>query len=287
MTDEKRKVEIKESADNKPSEPLIPDIFEVSTSMPDPQGQFNAVPPVEIATKVLQVQGRLGALFPSGVMNIRGNEVKYITKHQVINALVPLMMDSGLVCIYGGIHHIDTLDKRTTLVGSPRREVTFLKERLWAVYHLVDVDTGAKYSQMIPADVSGMDAKNATVALAFGERDFLSQVFMIRAKGDAASVEDLQMEDYSPLSVARNLDMEGIRETLEIKATNAIHRVSRRKVDEEAQRRGITVQARTEEMNSTELMEVIDICMELMNPSSAKDHLASIGREKHNDPRSA
>ena len=287
MTDEKRTVEIKDSTDNKPSEPLIPDIVEIPTSMPDPQGQFNAVPPVEIATKVLQVQGRLGALFPTGVMNIHGNEIKYITKHQVINALVPLMMDAGLVCIYGGIHHIDTLDKRIAVVGSPRRQVTFLKERLWAVYHLVDVDTGAKYSQMIPADVSGMDAKNATVALAFGERDFLSQVFMIRAKGDSATMEDIGMTDYSPLSVARKLDMEGIRETLEIKANNAIHRVTRRKVDEEAKRRGVTVRLRTEEMNSAELMEVIDICMELMNPSTAKEHLAGIGREKHHDPRSA
>ncbi len=287
MTDEKTAVDIKNSTNNKPSEPLIPDIFEIPTSMPDPQGQYNSPPPVEVATKVLQIQGKLGALLPTGVMNIHGNEIKYITKHQVINALVPLMMETGLVCIYGGIHHIDTLDKRIAVVGSPRRQVTFLKERLWAVYHLVDVDTGAKYSQMIPADVSGIDAKNATVALAFGERDFLSQVFMIRAKGDEATIEDLSMTNYSPLSVARKLDMEGIRETLEIKATNAIGRVSRRKVDEEAKRRGVTVRMRTEEMNSKELMEVIDICMELMNPSTAKDHLASIGKEKHHDPRSA
>ena len=287
MNEKKEVIDIKDSSSSESIVPFVSDIVEIPVSRPDPKGQFDTAPPVEIATKVLQVQGRLGALLPAGVMNIRGNEIKYITKHQVINALVPLMMDAGLVCIYGGIHHIDTLDKRIAVVGSPRRQVTFLKERLWAVYHLVDVDTGAKYSQMIPADVSGMDAKNATVALAFGERDFLSQVFMIRAKGDAASVEDLQMEDYSPLSVARNLDMKGIRETLEIKATNAIHRVTRRKVDEEARRRGITVQTRSEEMSSTELMEVIDICMELMNPSSAKEHLACIGREKHNDPRSA
>ena len=287
MTDEKRTVAITDSTDPKSSEPLIPDIFEMPSSMPDPQGQYNSPPPVEIATKILQVQGKLGALIPTGVMNIRGNEVKYITKHQVINALIPLMMDAGLVCIYGGIHHIDTLEKRIAVVGSPRRQVTFMKERLWAVYHLVDVDTGAKYSQMIPADVSGMDAKNATVALAFGERDFLSQIFMIRVKGDSATMEDIQMTDFSPLSVARNLDMEGIHETLKIKARNAIHRVSRRRVDEEAKRRGVSVMIPTEEMNSTELMEVIDICMELMNPSTAKEHLASIGRENHDDPRSA
>lgn len=287
MNEKSKTINIKDSSTSESIVPLVSDIVEIPISRPDPKGLFDSAPPVEIALKVLQVQGKLQALLPSGVMNIRGNEVKYITKHQVINALVPLLMDSGLVCIYGGIHHIDTLDKRTTVVGSPRREVTFLKERLWAVYHLVDVDTGAKYSQMVPADVSGMDAKNATVALAFGERDFLSQIFMVRAKGDAASVEELEMEDYSPLSVARNLDMEGIRETLEIKARNAIHRVSRIRLDEEAKRRGVSVRIPTEEMNSTELMEVIDICMELMNPSSAKEHLASIGREKHNDPRSA
>jgi hypothetical protein len=40
-------------------------------------------------------------------------------------------------------------------------------------------------------------------------------------------------------------------------------------------------------MNSSELMEVIDICMELMNPSTAKEHLASIGREKYHDSRPA
>lgn len=287
MNEKKEIIDIKDSSASESIKPLIPDILEIPVSRPDPEGQFDAAPPVEIALKVLQVQGKLGALSPSGVMNIHGNEIKYITKHQVINALVPLMMDAGLVCIYGGIHHIDTLDKRIAVVGSPRRQVTFLKERLWAVYHLVDVDSGAKYSQMIPADVSGIDAKNATVALAFGERDFLSQMFMIRAKGDEATIEDLSMTDYSPLSVARKLDMEGIRETLEIKATNAIHRVTRRRVDEEAKRRGVTVRMRTEEMNSTELMEVIDICMELMNPSTAKQHLASIGREKHHDPRSA
>lgn len=287
MNEKKEVIDIKDSSSPESIVPFVSDIVEIPVSRPDPTGQFDAVPPVEIALKVLQVQGRLGSLFPSGVMNIRGNEVKYITKHQVINALVPLMMDSGLVCIYGGIHHIDTLDKRLTMVGSPRREVTFLKERIWAVYHLVDVDTGAKYSQMIPADVSGMDAKNATVALAFGERDFLSQVFMIRAKGDSATMEDIQMTDFSPLSVARNLDMEGIHETLKIKARNAIQRVSRRRVDEEAKRRGVSVKIPTEEMNSTELMEVIDICMELMNPSSAKEHLASIGKENHDDPRSA
>lgn len=287
MTTGKDATVIKDLTKSESIEPVVSEIVEIPISRPDPKGQFDAAPPVEIALKVLQVQGKLGALLPSGVMNIRGTEVKYITKHQVINALVPLMMDSGLVCIYGGIHHIDTLDKRMTVIGSPRREVTFLKERLWAVYHLVDVDTGAKYSQMIPADVSGMDAKNATVALAFGERDFLSQIFMIRAKGDAASAEELQMEDYSPLSVARNLDMEGIRETLEIKATNAIHRVSRIRLDEESKRRGVSVRIPIQEMNSTELLEIIDICMALMAPSTAKDHLASIGTEKHNDPRSA
>jgi hypothetical protein len=269
---------------------LIEDIHEIPTVKPDPDNLFTSAPPVEIARKILQIQGKLGALTPGGVMNMQGRDISYISKHQVINAVIPLMVQAGLVCVYGGIHRIDTLEKRQAFIGSPRREVTFLKERIWPVYHLVDVDSGARYSQMVPADVAGMDAKNATVALAFGERDFLSQVFMIRAKGDAATAEEIQTTDYSPLSVARNLDMEGIRETLEIKAKNAIHRVSRRKVDEEARKRGITVQLRTEDMNSTELMEVIDICMEIMNPSTAKEHLAAIGRkgmEERNDSRPA
>lgn len=262
-------------------------IDEVTSVVPDECLQFSATPPVEIASKILSIQGKLGALVPGGVMSIHGNDISYISKHQVINALIPLMVEAGLVCVYGGIHRIDTLEKRQVFIGNPRREATFMKERIWPVYHLIDIDSGARYSQMIPADVSGMDAKNATVALAFGERDFLSQVFMIRAKGDAASVEEIQMEDFSPLSVARNLDMEGIKETLEIKAKSAIQRVTRRKVDEKAHKRGIIIQQRTEDMSSTELMEVIDICMELMNPTTAKEHLANVGRGMKHDPRPA
>ncbi len=287
MAENKHEIKITDGTDKRPEKPLIVDMVEIPTTLPDPKGQFNNTPPVEIALKVLKIQGRLGALLPCGVMNIHGNEVKYITKHQVITALIPIMADIGLVCIFGGIHHVDTLDRRIAVVGSPRRQVTFLKERLWAVYHLIDVDSGAKYSQMVPADVAGMDSKNATVALAYGTRDFLAQMFMVRAKGDSATIEDINMNDISPLSVAKNLDMAGIRDTLEIKAISGIHRVSRRKVDAEARRRGVIVKTSVEDMNSTELLEIIDICMELMNPSTAKDHLASIGREKHHDSRPA
>jgi len=287
MPENKQPTQFASGTDEELVQPLIPDLSEIPATQPDPKGQFNNSPPVEIALKVLKIQGKLGALLPSGVMNIHGNEVRYITKHQVITALVPLMDEIGLACIFGGIHHVDTLDKRIAAVGSPRRQVTFLKERLWAVYHLIDVDTGAKYSQMVPADVSGMDAKNATVALAYGTRDFLAQIFMVRAKGDSASIEDFDMNEISPLSVAKNLDMAGIRDTLEIKALTGIHRVSRRKVDAEAKRRGVVVKTSVDDMNSTELLEVIDICMELMNPSTAKDHLASVGKESHHDSRSA
>ena len=124
-----------------------------------------------------------------------------------------------------------------------------------------------------------MDSKNATVGLAFAERDFLSQIFMVRAIGDSATMEEMNMEDYSPLSVAKNLDMEGLHETLVLKARAAIHRVTRRKVDSEAKRRGISIKTTTGDMNTQELLEVIDICMEIMNPSTAKHHLAAVGKE--------
>lgn len=275
----KDEVEIGKADTSAELKPRTPVILDLPSTHPDAEHQFDSTPPTEVARRILEIQSSLDAFLPTGKMNIHGNEISYITKHQVINALIPLMVEVGLVCVYGGIHHIDTLEKRTVFMGSPRREYTYLKERLWVVYHLVDVESGEKYSQMVPADVSGMDAKNATVALAFAERDFLSQIFLVRARGDSVTMEEMNMNDYSPLSVAKNLDMEGIRETLEIKARAAIHRVTRRKVDQEARKQGITFNANTGDMTDSELLQVIDVCMEIMNPSTAKEHLASVCKE--------
>jgi len=281
-------MEIEKKQGTEESIPRIKEVQELTSSIPDPDKTFSASPPAEIAKKILQIQGKLRPIVPGGEMHIHGNTVNYISKPQVLNALVPLMAEAGLVCVFGGVHRVDTLDRRIAVIGNPRRQVTFLKERIWSVFHLIDIDSGERYSQMIPADVSGMDSKNATVALAFCERDFLSQVFLVRAKGDSASMEELQSEEnFTPLSVARNLDMEGIRETLEIKAKSAIQRVSRHKVDVEARKRGIVIPQRTEEMTSTELLEVLDLCMELMNPSTAQEHLADVGRELKHDSRPA
>ncbi len=255
------------------------EILALPSTHSDPDHQFNSTPPPEVATRILQIQSCLDAILPTGKMFIHGNEIAYITKHQILNAVIPLMVEVGLACVYGGVHHVDTLEKRTVFVGNPRRESTYLKERLWVVYHLVDLDSGAKYSQMVPADVSGMDSKNATVALAFAERDFLSQIFMVRARGDSATMEEMNMNEISPMSVAKKLNMEGIRETLEIKANAAIHRVTRRKVDQEAKTQGVSFKANTGDMTDAELLQVIDICMELMNPSTVKTHLASVTKE--------
>ena len=279
MTDENKNTKAEEVSKQEIPQPHKEELKDTPALLIDPDQQFVSSPPAEVSRRILQIQSALDAILPTGRMFIHGSEISYITKHQVLNALIPLMVEVGLVCVYGGIHHIDTLDKRTVFMGNPRREYTYLKERLWVVYHLVELNSGAKYSQMVPADVAGMDSKNATVALAFAERDFLSQIFLVRARGDAATMEEVNMNDYSPMSVAKNLNMEGIRETLEIKANAAIHRVTRRRVDQEAKKQGITFKANTGDMTDSELLQVIDVCMEIMNPSTAKEHLASVCKE--------
>ena len=279
MPDENKDTKIEEVVIQEIPQAHKEELMDAPTLLIDPDHQFNSTPPPEVATRILQIQSCLDAFVPSGTMHIHGNEISYITKHQILNAVIPLMVQVGLVCVYGGVHHVDTLDKRTVFIGNPRRESTYIKERLWVIYHLIDLDSGEKYSQIVPADVSGMDAKNATVALAFAERDFLSQIFMVRAIGDSATIEEMNMEEYSPMSVAKNLDMKALRETLEIKAKAAINRVSRRRVDQEARKQGITFQAKTGDMTDAELLQVIDVCMEIMNPRTAKGHLAAVGKE--------
>jgi len=285
MIDEKieigTKTEVKsdEKKTSKPLEERPQEIEpELPTITPDPDGIFEMTPPVEVARKILQVQSKLKAIVPSGVMNIRGAEIHYITKHQILHYLKDLLVEVGLACVYGGIHHIQTLDKKTIFTGSPRRESTHLRERFFVTYHLVDVDSGKAYSSIVPADVSGSDSKSATVALAFAGRDFLSQIFLVREHdSDAKTMEEAGMSsDYSPLSVAKNLNMDDMKETLAIKANAAISRVTRRKVDAEARKRGIVVKPTTSEMDTSELLQVIDLAMDLMNPATAADHLKRI-----------
>jgi len=67
-----------------------------------------------------------------------------------------------------------------------------------------------------------------------------------------------------------------MKETLAIKANAAISRVTRRKVDAEARKRGIVVKPTTSEMDTSELLQVIDLAMDLMNPATAADHLKRI-----------
>jgi len=159
-----------------------------------------------------------------------------------------------------------------------------LRERFFVTYHLVDVDSGKAYSSIVPADVSGTDTKSATVALAFAGRDFLSQIFLVREyDSNATTMEEAGMSDYSPMSVAKNLDMNEMKETLAIKANAAISRVTRRKVDAEARKRGIVVKPTTSEMETAELLQVIDLCMDLMNPSTAVDHLKGIAKARRTE----
>lgn len=279
MTDNTALQKPEESSEEEVPHLQIDELKEAPTLLTDPGHRFDSTPPPEVANKILQIQSCLDAILPAGKMNIHGSEVQYITKNQVLDALIHLMVETGLVCVYGGIHHVDTLDRRTVYMGNPRREYTYLKERLWVIYHLVELSSGAKYSQMIPADVAGMDSKNATVALAFAERDFLSQIFLVRARGDSATMEEMNMNEISPMSVAKKLSMKGLRETLLIKTSAAINRVTWRKVEREAKKQGITLKTNTGDMSDPELLQVIDICMEIMNPSSAKSHLSAVGKE--------
>jgi len=64
---------------------------ELPTITPDPEGIYDMTPPVEVARKILQVQSKLKAIVPSGVMNIRGAEIHYITKHQILHYLKDLI----------------------------------------------------------------------------------------------------------------------------------------------------------------------------------------------------
>ena len=277
------KTELEAKTETSQEEPLLqaPESEDFPTMIPDPEGLFDKVPPVEVARKILQVQSRLKAIVPSGILHIRGAEIDYITKHQILHHLKDLLVEAGLACVYGGIHHIQTLDKRTVFTGSPRRENTHLRERFFVTYHLIDVESGKTYSSIIPADVSGYDAKAATIALAFAGRDFLSQIFLVREHdSNATTMEEAGMSDYSPLNVAKKLDMSELRETLAIKANAAISKVTRRKVDAEARNRGIVIKPTTSEMDATELMQLIDLCMDLMNPSTAADHLKGIAGER-------
>jgi len=254
---------------------------ELPTIIPDPEGLFEMTPPVEVARKILQVQSKLKAIVPTGKMYLSGHDVSYITKHQILGALNDLLVEAGLACIYGGIHHIQTLDKKTVYTGSPRRENTHIRERFFVTYHLTDVDSGKTYSSIVPADVAGYDSKSATVALAFAGRDFLSQIFLVREyDSNATTMEEAGMSDYSPMSVAKNLNMEDMKETLAIKANAAISRVTRRKVDAEARKRGVVIKPTTSEMDTAELLQVIDLAMDLMNPSTAADHLKGIAKAR-------
>lgn len=256
----------------------------------NPGGFFCArmigIPPKTVAAKIVKVQGELEAITPMGEMKVSATRtVRYITKHQIVDVVKPLMAKHGLACIYGGIDRIEILGTKTTYRGTPREEYTETKERFWIVFHLVDVDTGDWYSQSVPSDVSGIDSKNATIALAYGERGFLSEVFLVHSKELSAEEEEMLRDAYSPMSIAKNAGMEDLTNSLRIKAVSAVRKVTQAKFGAEVKRRGVQFTTlNPDDMNPEELMQAVLISMDLMNPDKAKAHLNDVLGNKEKDP---
>ena len=227
-----------------------------------------------MARKIARIQSRIPALTPAGELVIKKDsqtvKIPYLTKNQILDVTKPLMTDEKLACIYGGVDHVDTISRDGKLVGTYVKGDVFI-QRYWVFYHLIDLEGEDVYTQCITADIFGTHGSGTTIALAFAERDFLIQTFMIHSNLD---IQD--DEGYTSLDVAKKLDMEDLREVWEHKAIRAVHRVTRHKVDEEARKRGIAIPTNLAGASVRDLIEVMDICMDIMYPSTAKDHLESV-----------
>lgn len=252
---------------------------------------FSFAPPVlpsrpskAIAAKILQVQNAVAGLPPLGVMVLNGRTAKYITKHQVVAAVKPAMAEAGLAVVFGGISLIQTLMKRSVWRNTtPRTEVIETKERYWIVYYLVDTEaegtgcsTADSYAQVIPADVTGTDSKNATVAMAYAERDFLANIFLIHST-ESMTEEDERMSDYSPGALAKNVTLDDTVNMMRIKVVRGIEKVSNAKFGAELKRKGLMFSSlNPDDMTPEELMQAFLVIADIINPDKAKSHLGDV-----------
>jgi len=234
-------------------------------------------PSLSMAKKIARIQSRIPPLTPAGELVItkdsKAVKIPYLTKNQVLDVTKPLMADENLACIYGGVDHVDTISKEGKIAGTYVKGDVFI-QRYWVFYHFVDLENDDVYTQCITADIFGTHGSGTTIALAFAERDILIQTFLIHSNLD---IQD--DEGYTSLDVAKKLDMEDLREVWEHKAVRAVHKITRHKVDEEAKKRGIAIPVNLSGAPMRDLVEVMDICMEIMYPSTEKEHLQSVGRK--------
>jgi hypothetical protein len=239
---------------------------------------FASPPSKAIAAKILRVQTAISGLPPLGVMTINGRQAKYITKHQVVAAVKHPMGTEGLAAVFGGIVAVQTLMKRTIWRNTtPRTEAIETKERYWIVYHLIDVENdGEPYTQVIPADVTGTDSKNATVAMAYAERDFLANTFLVHST-ESMTEEDERMSDYTPQALAKNVTLDDTVNMMRIKVVKGIEKVSNAKFGAELKRKGLVLSSlNPDDMTPEELMQAFLVIADIINPDKAKSHLGDV-----------
>lgn len=238
-----------------------------------------ASPPSKaIAAKILRVQTAISGLPPLGVMTINGRQAKYITKHQVVAAVKDPMGTEGLAAVFGGIVAVQTLMKRSVWRNTtPRTEAIETKERFWIIYHLIDVENdGEPYTQVIPADVTGTDSKNATVAMAYAERDFLANTFLVHST-ESMTEEDERMSDYTPQALAKNVTLDDTVNMMRIKVVKGIEKVSNAKFGAELKRKGLVFSSlNPDDMTPEELMQAFLVIADIINPDKAKSHLGGV-----------
>lgn len=219
---------------------------------------------------------------PDGQLIIgRGSATKivpYITKNAILQAVQPLLKEYTMWMMLPDVECVDYKDARKMYKGRGEEEfMSLVKVRMKLGF--IDLETGYFEQTSFEGDAFTICGKGTTVALAFAQRDFLSQVFMI-------SQEMPELEDGDRLTMMEEeltpvfADSREANDALRIKAKQMCERASLTKVKDAAKRKGYRFTSESlDSMSEDDLLQVILTATDLLAPVSMKQELGSIGED--------
>lgn len=238
----------------------------------------------ELWKAMLEVQKELEPFDPLGKMEMGyGDEKKtafYVKKDQIVSKIQELLIKNGLLCTFESVKRIDWVKQYIIYWNHKggKQERPNIHLRYWCEYSFRHVESEAVIFRVAPGDVMGYDSKHSTIAMAFALRDCLAQVFLVSAKQDIFSLEEMQY--FQADGAATKTRIDDIHADLKSRAQRMIQCLGMGPMQKQAKTVGFKPSTwEIDDMKIEDYAGIIEIGTDMINPGSEKEALKNVGSE--------
>lgn len=232
--------------------------------------------------KLASIGSSIGPMNPDGDLTVRrGSAIKlvpYITKNAIIEKVAPLLIINKMWMLLPNVISTEHRDVRKSPKGDGS-SMNLVKVRVELGF--IDLETGYSEKAVYEGDAFTISGKGTTVALAFAQRDFITQVFGIsqeKLTDDERRERMTILEEELPSAFS---DDGQPNEALRHKARQMCERASFAKIKSVAHRHGYRFSSeKVDSMSEEDLLQIILTGTDILSPTPMKEELGSISRSE-------